>query len=122
MNFKSIGTDRQFRDCTGMSRGEFDQLSRDFAACFEQERGCPYAEYIEQSCEETPRLKTLEDALFFVLFQTKNDLIFGSLGATFGMSPSSAHKNFTRFTDLLARTLEKKSDAGARVRLPGALR
>ena len=91
-----------------MSRREFGRLSRDFAACFEQERGCTYAEYIEQSCEETPRLQTLEDALFFILFQTKNDLIFGLLGATFGMSLSSAHKDYTRFTTLLARTLAKK--------------
>ena len=91
-----------------MGREEFDQLSRDFVALFEEERGMSYARYSRENCEDAPKLKTLEDALFFVLFQAKNDLIFGSLGAVFTMTQSTAHKNLDRFSDLLARTLAKK--------------
>jgi len=47
--------------------------------------------------------------LFFVLFQMKNDLVFGSLGAVFGMSPASALNNFKSFSILLEQTLEKKT-------------
>ena len=41
----------------------------------------------------------------------KNDLVFGSLGAVFGMSGASASNNFKQFTKLLEATLEKKSNA-----------
>ena len=57
---------------------------------------------------EEPKLKTLGDALFFVLFQMKNDLVFGSLGCVFGMCAASAMNNFKSFSLLLEQTLEKK--------------
>ena len=60
---------------------------------------------------EPPKLPTLGDGLFFVLFQIKNDLIWGSLGFVFGMAGSSARDNFDFFSDLLELTLEKKSNA-----------
>jgi hypothetical protein len=41
----------------------------------------------------------------------KNDLVFGSLGAVFGMSGASASIDFKQFTKLLEATLEKKSNA-----------
>ena len=49
--------------------------------------------------------------MFFVLFQMKNDLVFGSLGAIFGMCGASALNNFKSFSVLLEKTLEKKSNA-----------
>ena len=59
-----------------------------------------------------PKLKTLGDNLFFVLFQNKNGLIWGSLGLVFGMAGSTARDRFKIFSDLLEITLEKKSNAG----------
>jgi len=39
----------------------------------------------------------------------KNDLIFGSLGAIFGMSGAGVHNNLKSFSKLLGLTLEKKA-------------
>jgi hypothetical protein len=57
---------------------------------------------------EIPNLKTLGDALFFVLFKLKNDMICGSFGLVFGMSEAAAHRNFNYFPGLSEETLEKK--------------
>ena len=57
---------------------------------------------------EKPKLSTLGDALFFVLFKLKNDMIWGSFGLVFGMSEATAHTNFNYFSVLLEETLQKK--------------
>ena len=111
MDFRSINTDRQFKDATSFSKDEFKKLLSDFEKTFFIEYGYTYEEYIEENVTELPKLKTLGDCLFFVLFQKKNGLIWGSLGVVFGMSGSAAHKNFYTFADILELTLEKKSDA-----------
>ena len=109
MDFRKIKTTRQFRDCISMSRNEFDMLSQDFKKYYTEKYNQTYEEYIRTEVQETPKFLNLSDALFFVLFQKKNDLIYGSLGATFGMDGSSAHLNYNRFNELLEETLKKKS-------------
>lgn len=111
MNYRTISTDRQFKDATGYDRSSFEKLLADFASTYIELNGQSYELYIEESVTEKPKLMTLGDALFFVLFQMKNDLIFGSLGVAFGMSGASASNNFKYFSKLLASTLEKKSHA-----------
>lgn len=111
MDYRSITTDRQFKDTTSYSRADFKKLLDDYKATYESLHGQSYENYILENVTEEPKLKTLEDALFFVLFQMKNDLIFGSLGFVFGMSRASAYNNFKRFSELLEQTLEKKSTA-----------
>jgi len=111
MNYRVLKTERQFKDTTGYDQATFELLLKDFEQTYEDINGQGYESYIEKSVTEPPKLKTLGDVLFFVLFQMKNDLIFGSLGAVFGMSGGTAHNNFERFSALLAQTLEKKSDA-----------
>lgn len=108
MDYQTISTDRQFKDATSYSRSAFEALLLDFRSNYLDLYGRSYEEYLEQSVQEEAKLKTLGDALFFVLFQMKNDLIFGSLGVVFNMSASSASNNFKYFSDLLASTLEKK--------------
>ncbi len=115
MDYRAISTDRQFKDATSYNRSSFEALLSDFSSTYVELYGCTYEEYLEQSVQEEAKLKTLGDALFFVLFQMKNDLIFGSLGAVFNMSGSSASNNFKRFSELLAQALEKKSHAPAKI-------
>lgn len=111
MDYRTISTDRQFKDATGYNRSSFEALLLDLSSTYINLHGRTYEEYLEQSVQEEAKLKTLGDALFFVLFQMKNDLIFGSLGVVFHMSGSSASNNFKYFSELLAQTLEKKSHA-----------
>ena len=111
MNYRNITNDRQFRDTTSYSQEDFLALLRDFESTYEELHGRDYETYIAESVTEESKLKTLGDALFFVLFQMKNDLVFGSLGAVFGMCAASALSNFKSFLALLEQTLEKKSNA-----------
>ncbi len=111
MDYRQITSERQFKDATGYSLSAFAKLLEDYRATYLAKRGKTYEAYIENDVTETPRLKTLGDSLFFVLFQLKHGLIWGALGAVFGMAGSSAHDNFVYFSALLEETLEKKSDA-----------
>lgn len=111
MNYRNITTDRQFRDTTSYGKSEFLALLSDYESTYIELNGCTYEDYIKENVMESPKLPTLGDALFFILFQMKNDLVFGSLGAVFGMSGASASNNFKQFTKLLEATLEKKSNA-----------
>lgn len=113
MNHRNIGTDRQFREATGVSLLDFKSLVVDFEATYLDKHGQTYENYVSENVTETPKFKNLEDALFFVLFQQKNGLIWGALGAAFEMSLSAAHKNFQTFSSLLELTLEKKSHANS---------
>lgn len=113
MDYRTITTDRQFRDATGYDRSAFKTLLADFNSTYFELNGRTYEDYLERSVQEEAKLKTLGDALFFVLFQMKNDLIFGSLGVVFNMSPTTASNNFNHFSKLLAQTLEKKSHASS---------
>jgi len=111
MNYLEIKTDRQFKDTTGFSKESFLSLLEDYERTFLEEKGQSYESHIEENSMIIPKLKTLGEALFFILFQKKNDLIWGSLGFVFGMAASTAHENFKLFTNLLELTLEKKSTA-----------
>lgn len=108
MDYTNIRTDRQFRAASGMSKAEFVSLLYDFEQSFYELKGKHYSDYILEDVMETPKLKTLGDCLFFVLFQNKNDLSWDSLGAVFGLSGSGAQQNFARHADLLEQTLLKK--------------
>ena len=115
INYKEINSERQFKDATGLSKYEFNSLLLDFEKTFVGEYGITYEEYIEENLTNPPKLSTLGDCLFFVLFQNKNGLLLGSLGLVFGMSVSTAHDKFKIFSDLLEMTLEKKSNAKEKI-------
>ena len=108
MNYRTITNDRQFKDTTSYSRANFLKLLKDYESTYLEIHGQSYENYIIENVMEEPKLKKLGDALFFVLFQMKNDLVFGSLGAVFGMCGASAMNNFKSFSLLLEQTLEKK--------------
>lgn len=115
MNYRHINTERQFKDTTSYSKSAFLELLSDYEATYVELYGQSYEEYIAENVMEEPKIEHLDDALFFVLFQMKNDLIFGSLGAVFGMCGSSAHNNFKFFSKLLEQTLLKKSHAQTKI-------
>ena len=108
MNYRKITTERQFKDATGMSKKEFEHLLKEFERTYLKEKGQDYESYVAECVTEPPKLKTLGDALFFILFQKKNDMIWGSLGCIFEMAGSTAHQNFKYFLELLELTLLKK--------------
>ena len=108
MNYLEIKSERQFKDATGFGKNDFNTLLSDFENTFSEEYGQSYEEYIEENVVNPPKLKTLGEALFFILFQKKNGLLWGTLGLVFGMAGSTAHDKFKVFSDLLELTLEKK--------------
>lgn len=109
--YQKIKTERQFKASTGKGKKEFELLLSDFENYYKRKHGQTYEEYIEENVIEIPKLKTLGDALFFVLFQMKNDLTWDSLSVIFEMSNASAWNNFNTFSKLLEEMLEKKSNA-----------
>ena len=111
MNYRLINNQRQFKDSTGHSQEQFNKLLLDFEKTYYEQQGQSYENYVLENVTEPPKLKTLGDCLFFVLFQLKNDLIFGSLGVVFNMSATTAYENFQRYCLLLEQTLEKKRNA-----------
>jgi len=111
MDYRTINSERQFKDATGYGKSEFNELLSAYKNTYSLEYGQTYKAYIEDNVTEEPRLKTLGEGLFFVLFQIKNDLIWGSLGCVFNMAGSTAHENFSKFSKLLELALEKKSNA-----------
>jgi len=54
-----------------------------------------------------PKLKTIGDTLFFVLFQLKNDLVNDTLGLIFKMNGSNANRNFEKYLAILKATLKR---------------
>lgn len=113
MDYRKITTDRQFKDATGYDKYSFEILLEDYKSTYQEVYNRTYENYLSENLVEPARFQTLGDALFFILFQLKNDLIYGSLGLVFGISGASAHKNFEYFLKLLYQTLEKKSNAQA---------
>ena len=108
MDHRNINTDRQFKSTTGYSKEEFKELYACYEEMYISENGEKYEDYIKDM-DEPPALKTLESSLFFVLFQLKNDLVFDTYGAIFGMNGSTAHNNFKKYRILLEKTLKKKA-------------
>jgi hypothetical protein len=112
--YTQISTDRQFKASTGKSKSEFEALRIDLEKFYFEKNSQTYEAYIEERVFETPKLKNLGEALFFVLFQLKNGLTWDALSVVFGMSTATALTNFNVFLRLLEEMLEKKSDAQAR--------
>ena len=108
MPYTEINSERQFKDVTGHGKSDFFKLLKDFENTFLEEYGRTYEEYLEEEVFTPPKIRTLGEGLFFVLYQLKNGLIWGSLGFTFGMAGSSAQDNYNKFFDLLELTLKKK--------------
>ena len=107
MDHTRINTERQFKSTTGYSKEEFEELYKAFEEMYITEKGETYEDYI-MDMDEPPSLKTLSSILFFVLFQLKNNLVYDTYGAIFGMDGSAAHSNFKKYSLLLRKTLKKK--------------
>jgi len=110
MNYQKISTERQFKSTTGHSKSEFKQLCKDYKLAYVEKRGQSYEEYLEEYVPERPDIFSLNDWLFFVLFQLKNDLVYDSLGAVFNMNGSTANSRFKEYLSLLEYTLKKKAN------------
>jgi DDE superfamily endonuclease/Helix-turn-helix of DDE superfamily endonuclease len=74
----------QFLACTGLTVDEFDFLSRSFSYAWEHYRQKNYV----NSGGGKPKLPSVVDKLFFILFYYKVYPIQSAMGAIFGMSQS----------------------------------
>jgi hypothetical protein len=74
----------QFLACTGLTVDEFDFLSRSFSRAWEQYRQKNYV----NSGGGKPKLPSVLDKLFFILFYYKVYPIQSAMAAIFGMSQS----------------------------------
>ena len=108
MNYRTITNDRQFVSSCGKTRQEFNSLLILFEEQYLLNKGQSYESYISNDVTQNPKFEHLGDALFFVLFQLKNNLLLDTLGVVFEMSTSTASTNFSYFSNLLEQTLEKK--------------
>ena len=64
LDFRTIKTERQFKDATGYSKFTFESLLLNFKKVYKQEYGMNYEKYIEENVTEEVKLKTLDDILF----------------------------------------------------------
>jgi len=110
MNYQNISTERQFKSTTGHSKLEFEALCKDYELSYIEKYSQSYEDYLEEYVPERPGIFTLNDWLFFVLFQLKNDLVYDSLGAVFNMNGSTANSRFKEYLSLLEYTLKKKNE------------
>ena len=108
MDYTRIKTDRQFKSTTGHSKTEFEILYKKFEELYIKENGQNYEDYVAENVTEPPKLNSLSECLYFVLFQLKNDMTYDSLGAVFNMNGSTAHNNFKKYLKLLEEVLKKK--------------
>ena len=115
MHYTEINSERLFKDVTGHSKSSFFELLENFEKTFLEEYGQTYENYIEEEVFTPPKIRTLGEGLFFVLYQLKNGLIWGSLGFTFGMAASTARDNFKTFFDLLELALKKRRHAQKKI-------
>ncbi len=108
MDYRLIGSKRQFKDATGYSKEKFMELVLDCEQVYLSRQGKTYEEYLVEDVVEDAKIKTVGDGIFLVLFHLKNGLVWGSLGVAFGMASSSVQSNFNTFFSIMEEALEKK--------------
>lgn len=108
MDYRLINSKRQFKDATGYSKEKFVELVSDCEHTYLLRYGKTYEDYLNDDVIEEAKIKTVGDGVFLVLFHLKNGLVWGSLGAVFGMATSSVQSNFNTFFSIMEETLDKK--------------
>jgi hypothetical protein len=101
IHYTTIRTKREWKSTIGLSKEEFNNLSKLYGSVYENYHGHTI------DVPETTKItfKTYEDSVFFVLFQLKQGLNFDTLGFVFGTDGSNAHRHFVNIMKLLEITL-----------------
>jgi hypothetical protein len=107
ISYKEIKNERQWKASTGLTSAEFTSLTTAFGSAYEQIHGVTLEQGLANLGKEG-LLSSYEQCLFFTLFQLKNALSFDCLGLAFNMDGSSAHRNFSRYLQVVERALQQQ--------------
>lgn len=112
MRYEEVRDDRQMRALTGLSIGQFEGLSIEFAVEYEEQRQQAYLEGLaEGKRQRRPgggakgKLTTIKAKLFFTLVYMKTYPTFDVLGTQFSMGRSKANENLHKLAPILSKTL-----------------
>lgn len=103
-------TDEEFKALTSLTKIEFDELLKGFAAVWEEFRnpsGTP-------PCGRPPQLASSGDKLLFILFYLKNYPLQEVLGFWFGLDQSQANRWIKTLSSILRETLKRGAYLPAR--------
>jgi hypothetical protein len=106
-SYKDIRNERQWKAMTGLKQVEFASLSLAFGTAYEQIHGVTLQQGLANLGKEGV-LCSYEDCLYFTLFQLKTAQSFDCLGVLFNMDGSSAHRNFTKYLQVLELALQQQ--------------
>lgn len=104
VSYQDVRNERQWKATTGLSKEDFFSLCTAFGRAYEM----LHEVSIEKSAENLRQdfaLDNYKGALYFVLFQLKNDLTNDTLGVVFGMDGSSAWRNVEKYLQVLELAL-----------------
>lgn len=104
VSYQDVRSERQWKATTGLSQEEFCLLCASFARAYELQHSVSLPQS-QANLHQHFVLNSYEEALYFVLFQLKNDLSADSLGVVFGMDGSTAWRNFQRYVPVLEGAL-----------------
>ena len=99
--FTNVHSDRDFRATTGLSKDEFYQLKRIFAAYYS-----PNAlEGIPEGFGRETVFQQADEALFFLLYYHKTAVTYDVLALNFGVSRAAAHTTVASLKPILKQVL-----------------
>lgn len=107
VSYTKIGSERQWKSSTGLSQDQFEKLLGYFKQTYEFFQGVSLEESAQRR-EVDLLLPTYADCLFFVLFQLKNGLCYDNLGLLIGTDGSNAQRNFEKYLQIIAYTLDRQ--------------
>ena len=106
-SYKDIRNERQWKAMTGLTQEEFASLSLAFGTAYEQIHGLTLQQGLANLGKEGV-LNSYEECLYFTLFQVKTAQSFDCLGVLFNMDGSSAHRNFTKYLQVVELALHQQ--------------
>ena len=108
---RALDNDRVLRALTGLNLKAFEELEPAFTEAFSQQetpRRSKKPRQREEGAGRKPRLVTIEDKLFFILFYFKCYPTFDLLGVLFDLDRSQANRWVHRLQPILEKALGKK--------------
>jgi len=105
LSYKQLKEPRQWRSAIGLNEHQFNELCKAFSVIYERIHGISLPDKCKNLNQQI-LFTTYEDAVFFLLFALKNDLVFDNLGLIFGTDGSNAQRAFDRLFIILEKTLE----------------
>jgi hypothetical protein len=100
VSYQEVRNHRQWKATTGLCEAEFLSLSMAIEKAYEMLHEVSLGKGAENLRKDVV-LSHYKEALYFVLFQLKNDLTNDTLGVVFGMDGSAAWRNVEKYLKVL---------------------